>query len=246
MADNLRWFKVWTTIASDPHFQEMSLEDMGRWIVLGALTAAHGVNGKLPVTPHATVLCRHMNCAKEELKDVLKRLPNIQFEEGKTDYAIGTVTWKNWHKYQRDSTVAKRVQRLRSKRRGEERREEERRKELKAGMQPDAFAQAQQSARNGFSAWPDEWKELAHFICHDPMFDRVWWDLHDLRFWKEQNERFADTDLYILTVLKESVSYWRNKQNYKPVTARGAKGKIINSVSFNLERWEDRQRGKRT
>ena len=136
MADNLRWFKVWTTIASDPHFQEMSLEDMGRWIVLGALTAAHGVNGKLPVTPNATVICRHMNCTKDELKVVLKRLPNIIFEEGKTDYASGTVTWKNWHKYQRDSTVAQRVKALRSKRRGEERREEEKRSKDSCSERP--------------------------------------------------------------------------------------------------------------
>ena len=127
MADQKRWFKVWVSILDDPHFQELSLEDIGRWTLLGALTAFVGTKGRLRTPAGARRLREtlRMNGA-DPLKEVIERLPSVSFEEGKTDNAERCVTWKHWQHYQRDSTVVERVKRLRSKRREEERREEER------------------------------------------------------------------------------------------------------------------------
>src|SRR5262245_44175171 len=49
MADQGRWFKVWTSILDDPDFQELSLEDVGRWALLGAMTKLVGTSGVLVV-----------------------------------------------------------------------------------------------------------------------------------------------------------------------------------------------------
>ena len=123
MADQKRWFKVWVSILDDPHFQELSLEDIGRWTLLGALTAFVGTKGRLRTPAGARRLreALRMNGA-DPLKEVIERLPSVSFEEGKKDNPERCVTWTHWQRYQRDSTVAERVKRLRSKRRGEEKR----------------------------------------------------------------------------------------------------------------------------
>jgi len=125
VADNLRWFKVWTHLINDPHFQELSLNDMGRWTLLGAYVAQHGIKGRLRVPPQASRLCQILRCDRCDLKSVLNVLPNVLFEEGKTDNDDMTVTMQNWLKYQVDRTVAERVKRLRSKRREDKIREDE-------------------------------------------------------------------------------------------------------------------------
>jgi hypothetical protein len=125
VADNLRWFKVWTSIVADPHFQSLPLEDVGRWALLGALTALSGTRGVLNNPEDCRMLCQLLRCTKEELIGVIKRLPNVSFEEGKNRYGEKAVTWKNWRKYQGDSTVAHRMKELRYKRRGDKKRREE-------------------------------------------------------------------------------------------------------------------------
>ncbi len=127
MADKLRWFKVWTIINNDPDFEELSLEDLGRWAKLGAYIAEHGRRGVLDLPVAAKRLCQMMRCSREDLKNVVNRLPKVSFEEGLKRHGRITVTWKNWVKYQADTTQAKRQKESRSKRRGEERREEEKR-----------------------------------------------------------------------------------------------------------------------
>ena len=126
MADQKRWFKVWTSIVGNARFAEMSLEDIGRWTLLGASTALDGDGGVLGVPGRGRELCRLLRVDTiEEAKVVLDRVFSVRFEEGKNVNGELSVTWKNWKKYQEDSTVAERVKRLRSKRRGEEKREEE-------------------------------------------------------------------------------------------------------------------------
>ena len=127
MADQKRWFKVWVSILDDPHFQELPLEDIGRWALLGALTAFVGTRGRLRTPPTARRLRETLRVnGSTPLKLVLERLPSVLFEEGKNRDADCCVTWKNWLKYQRDATASERMKRLRSKRRGEEKRGEER------------------------------------------------------------------------------------------------------------------------
>jgi hypothetical protein len=106
MADNKRWFKVWTSILSDPGLQVIPLEDWGRWIKLMALTAMHGENGNVtvPVTYLQQQLC---------IKDLMcVALPNIEIE---SDDVTVTVTIKNWAKYQAFSESYERVQKFREK-----------------------------------------------------------------------------------------------------------------------------------
>jgi hypothetical protein len=126
MADLLRWFKVWTTILDDPTLQELPLEQIGRWVLLGAMTASVGSHGRLVVAGSGRRICELLRVPTiEAAKDVISDLPNVVFEEGKNRHGEFVVTWKNWTKFQRDSTQAQRAKASRSKRRGEERREEE-------------------------------------------------------------------------------------------------------------------------
>jgi hypothetical protein len=137
MADVKRWFKVWTAILDDPHHGDLSLEDVGRWTRLGAMTALAGRGGRLVVTPPAKRLLQVLEVDTVAVaKVVISRLPNVLIEEGKSDNGSFTVTWKNWTKYQADSTVYARVKRLRYKRREEKKREEEKRREESVALSP--------------------------------------------------------------------------------------------------------------
>ena len=131
MADQKRWFKVWVSILDDPHFQELSLEDIGRWTLLGAMTAFVGSAGHL-ASPNGSRRLREVLRVESEkgLREAIERLPSVVIEEGKKRDDELSVTWQNWHKYQKDATAAQRMQSLRSKRRGEEKRREENKKRL--------------------------------------------------------------------------------------------------------------------
>lgn len=130
MADLKRWFKVWTSILEDPEHSGLSLDDVGRWTRLGAMTALVGQNGRLTLREPAKRLCQALEVTDMgALKTAIGRLPNVHVEEGKNSPRTFCVTWKNWLKYQRDSTAADRMRALRSKRRGEERRGDETRRE---------------------------------------------------------------------------------------------------------------------
>lgn len=126
MADQRRWFKVWTSIVANARFAEMSLEDIGRWTLLGAATALDGDSGRLEVPGSGRELCRLLRVdAIDDAREALKRIPSVVFEEGKNRYGEWAVTWRNWRKYQEDSTAANRMRTLRSKRRREEKRRED-------------------------------------------------------------------------------------------------------------------------
>ena len=143
MADQKRWFKVWTSILDDPHFQELSLEDIGRWTLVGAMLAGVGSGGRLRSPAGARRLREVLRTDNiGTLKLALSRLPNVHVEEGKCDNGDFTVTMDKWSYYQVDRTVGERVKRLRSKRREEEKREEEKRTDTKttlSGCRPTAL-----------------------------------------------------------------------------------------------------------
>ncbi len=134
MADNKRWFKVWTTVLNDPHLFTMSLEDVARWFLLGALTAEQGNSGNLKISKKQ--LCNlFRNDNENDNKNSLNNMPNLEYTN---DNDTITVTFLKWSKYQVDSTVYERVKKHRKKandndvRREEKRREkEEKKKEYK-------------------------------------------------------------------------------------------------------------------
>jgi len=126
VSDQGRWFKVWVSILDDLDFQDLSLEDIGRWTLLGALTKLVGEQGRLPINGSGRKLCELLRVdTMDDVKACINRLPNVSFEEGKTRYGARVVTWRNWLKYQVDGSVAQRMKTLRSKRRGDEKRGDE-------------------------------------------------------------------------------------------------------------------------
>lgn len=78
MADQKRWFKVWATVNTDPGFQAMSLEDIGRWMLLGALTASVGTSGVLRVPASGASVASMLRLPDvRSLKSALASLPNV-------------------------------------------------------------------------------------------------------------------------------------------------------------------------
>ena len=122
MADQARWFKLWCSAPSDDHIQGLPVADRWAWAVLGAYTKLHGTRGSVQVSATNAVLAAEMGIPVTDLVATLARLPHVTCQN--SDNGVVTVTWKNWIKYQEDSTIAERVSRLRSKKRREEKREE--------------------------------------------------------------------------------------------------------------------------
>jgi len=121
LADHKRWFKVWTTILDDPHFQELSLEDIGRWTLLGAMLASVGSRGHLASPSGARRLREVLRTdTVDDLKAALLILPNVLIEDKKFDNGDFDVIMDKWFYYQEDRTAAERVKRSRSKNRIEE------------------------------------------------------------------------------------------------------------------------------
>ena len=83
MADNGRWFKVWTLDLDDPDFQEMTLEDIGRWVLLGALTKVSGDRGTLVINGTARRLCevsgvRWITCRTSSMRCLTCHLGHVK------------------------------------------------------------------------------------------------------------------------------------------------------------------------
>lgn len=131
MADQKRWFKLWCSAPADDSLQALPACERWAWAAFGCYTKLHGTLGRVQVSPSNAVLAAEMGVPVERLMSTIANLPNIRVEEGANRYGKVTVTWKNWTKYQEDSTVAERMKTLRSKRRGEEKRGEETRREEK-------------------------------------------------------------------------------------------------------------------
>ena len=106
MSDQKKWFKVWTSILSDPDFSVMPLEDWGRWLKLSALIAFHGYSGSVTVT------LQYFREYFEYLSVDEIRLPNV---DAKCVDEKVVLTLKNWSKYQLFSESYERVARFREK-----------------------------------------------------------------------------------------------------------------------------------
>lgn len=129
MAEQKRWFKVWTSILSNARFdteRPEGIEWLGRFLWLAAYAAVHGKNGHVGI-PHVT-LERKLRASLAQIRtdSVFK---NVNFSPSKCDGEI-SVTFKNWHKYQIDSSVD-RTARWRQNVTEQKRREEIRREEIR-------------------------------------------------------------------------------------------------------------------
>jgi len=124
MSDQGRWFKLWDSATSDSLIQELPPAMRWAWAAFGVHTKVHGDHGTITIRKSDAVLAAKMGVPLNDLFGVIKVLPNMVFEEQKNRYDELTVTWKNWRKFQVDSTVADRMKTLRSKKRREEKRGE--------------------------------------------------------------------------------------------------------------------------
>ena len=145
MADNKQWFKVWTSMLTDPNLSSLHNQTVGCWLRLCALTAQHGTDGKLTIPQHQLLVTLHISTAPQnEIDQILNELKtlNISMDEEVQKGCVTLVTLQivNWAKYQAYSESFERVRKFRKlekerytcnveKKRREEKRREEKRKE---------------------------------------------------------------------------------------------------------------------
>lgn len=134
MSDQKRWFKLWHSALSDPDLIALPPEIRWAWAALGAYTNEHGTNGRIKIIPPNPYLSAVCGVTDDALLATIKLLPHIDIEEGKNGDGSWNVTWRNWYKYQVDSSASRTSQWRRSKRRGEEKRREEKREVRKDSM----------------------------------------------------------------------------------------------------------------
>jgi len=124
VADQKKWFKVWTSILSNANFAEMSLEDIGRWTLLGAAIALDGDKGSLEIPGEGKELCRILRVKNlTEAAYTLKRIKSAELDVQKVS-GKKSVRYRNWYTYQEDSRRLERRSRT-AQRRGEEKRSKE-------------------------------------------------------------------------------------------------------------------------
>ena len=81
MADGKKWFKVWTSILSDPTFDDLPNEYAGIWVKLGALVAMHGCNGNVTVTKSQFLKRTNLpKLDKKTLTDLQEHLSKINVD----------------------------------------------------------------------------------------------------------------------------------------------------------------------
>lgn len=111
MADNKRWFKVWTSILSDPSFDELSNQSAGVWVRLGALLAKHGCNGNITVTK--TQFLKRTNLTENDIPVEKQNLAKVNVEISDSCNGNITVTFLKWKHYQEFTSSYERVKRFR-------------------------------------------------------------------------------------------------------------------------------------
>mgnify|MGYP001583286783 FL=1 len=103
MAEQGRWFKLWTTAPDDPDLGNLSLEDFARWCLLGVYLKVHGSDGRVVLTPPAAALVRTLRLPDfTAALDFVRGLPNCTVTLVTNSPVTCTIQWSNWAKYQGD------------------------------------------------------------------------------------------------------------------------------------------------
>ena len=228
MADQGRWFKLWVSALSDGHLLQLAPEIRWAWAALGAHTKEQGTRGVVTIPLTDTVLAAKMGVTTETLLVTVRLLPHLTVEEGKNGDGTFTVTWHNWPKYQEDTTGAKRMQALRSKRRREEKRGEEKK---------DPPTQSVKAPQLGSSEWPEEWKPIADRVTTLPFLAKYRTWLADLQWWVTLDELFTSCPKPLDGLLLEAVAYCES-EGYVPRSKAGIRKKLKNCMEFAARRAE--------
>jgi hypothetical protein len=95
--------------------QNLNLEDWARWVRLGVYTKLHGTRGTIVFKAPFTALYELFKChSMSDITTILLSFPHLILRNDQPALHI-EIEFKNWHKYQVDSS-AERVKRFRSKR----------------------------------------------------------------------------------------------------------------------------------
>lgn len=168
MADQGRWFKVWTSIVDDDDFEEMSLQDIGRWVLLGAHLKLRGQQGRILIPYPATHLQKLFRVPSySELITILHKMHGVNVHENVNGTNIVNIfiEMPNWSKYQHDSTVAERVKRHRVKRSQKRRESEENQKRNKEVSSFSSYEEKDSSLNGEARVSPQELAESWNDIC---------------------------------------------------------------------------------
>lgn len=99
IADQKKWFKVWTTLLMDTHIPN---NELGMFTRLGCAIAFRGLNGKLVTTKQSLHSILSIPAEKEIPQSFLDNF-NVQIQLNGNDKI--TVTFKNWYKFQVDNSI---------------------------------------------------------------------------------------------------------------------------------------------
>ena len=99
IADQKKWFKVWTTLLMDSHIRN---EDIGMFARLGCAIAFRGINGKLVTTNQALHSLLQIKPGDPIPQSFLDDF-NVRIHQNGNDKI--TVTFLNWYKYQVDNSA---------------------------------------------------------------------------------------------------------------------------------------------
>jgi len=112
MSDQLRWFKVWTSAATDPDLRALGLQDFARWVLFGLYVREHGERGRIVLRSPGLELVQRLKTRTRtplqsrwlSLIKTLQKFPNVTVDplDGAGDAV--TVTIRNWAKYQEDTS----------------------------------------------------------------------------------------------------------------------------------------------
>lgn len=114
MADNKKWFKVWTSILIDPDFDELDNMTVGVWLRLGALVAFQGKTGKM-ILPKNQFMKRTglEKCPESVTQATVTSLKNVNVFVTENGNDNVTIEFKKWSKYQAFSESYDRVKKFR-------------------------------------------------------------------------------------------------------------------------------------
>lgn len=121
MSDQAKWLKLWGSALTDPHLENLRLEDWARYVRLLLYVKCHGSMGKISFPAPFTALKSLWRVSRiSDILDILNRgYPNLvhrQICNGENIVTLN-IQFLNWYKYQVDSSKH-RVRRHRSKRNG--------------------------------------------------------------------------------------------------------------------------------
>lgn len=142
MADNGRWFKLWTTAITDNRLASLPNDLWAIWAKLGAYIKVHGNEGEIVIVKPEKILCSILQCDDfTTLINAVKCFPNVTVTPVTNTIVTYRLKYENWYKYQGDFSGdrvknfrAKNSKSVTPKKRREEKRGEETRREEKRNI----------------------------------------------------------------------------------------------------------------